>query len=101
MAEGQVRTAFEKDNAMADGQERATIGRRRFLRRAAAVAWATPVIMTLSQSRAGAQSCTAISFVCTPTGLPCCPGLECSQLASGECVCEGSPNPFGHPPCPA
>src|SRR3712207_7698793 len=46
--------------------------RRRFLRAAATVAWATPAILTLTANRAGAQSCV-------PQGASCdvCVGVNC------------------------
>lgn len=90
-----------------------SIDRRRFLRRAGAVAWSTPVIMTVLASRAGAQgtclangstcSTTSAPFCCTtPIQLTCCPtgttrqgtcrrpsGATCSN--NGQCcgLCSG------------
>ena len=66
-------------------EEKKLMERRRFLRNAATVAWATPVIMTLGASGAQAQavSCVKPGAACgsgspTPTN-PCCDttGLYC------------------------
>jgi hypothetical protein len=66
----------------ADLVSREGIERRRFLKGAAAIAWATPAILTLTASRAGAQSCV-------PRGAPCdacAGGVNC-------CVQSGDPIP--------
>lgn len=76
-------------------------GRRKFLKRAGAVAWATPFILTITADRAGAQaaSCAPSTFFCgiydqftsrcSPTGMPCCtscvPAAE--QISGAPCVC--------------
>lgn len=69
----------------ADLVNREGMERRRFLKAAATVAWATPAIMTLTANRAGAQSCV-------PLGAPCdaCEGINCC-LSSGDpfpCCCS-------------
>lgn len=66
----------EADLVTQEGMER-----RRFLKAAATVAWATPAILTLTANRAGAQSCV-------PQGAPCdaCTGVNC-------CVASGDPWP--------
>ena len=67
--------------------EHAELDRRRFLKQASTVAWATPLVLTLTASRAGAQ---AIS--CIPTGLACgvWDGSTCVDLSDppccGDCV---------------
>lgn len=70
----------EADLVTREGMER-----RRFLKAAATVAWATPAIITLAANRAGAQSCV-------PQGAPCeaCVGVNCC-LAPGDsfpCCCS-------------
>lgn len=56
--------------------------RRRFLRAAATVAWATPAILTLTANRAGAQSCV-------PQGASCdaCVGVNCCIAGSDPLPC--------------
>jgi hypothetical protein len=89
-----------------------SIDRRRFLRRAGAVAWSTPLIVTVLASRAGAQTCLPTSSACSTTSPPacclpdiCCPtgtpqagfcklpnGAPCN--GNGNCCsgkCQGSP----------
>ena len=71
--------------------------RREFLRKATAVAWATPVILTIAASRAGAQSLSCagsgdlcgsnFSGTCFPFGAPCCSGLSCVPSSQTLCVC--------------
>ena len=58
------------------------IERRRFLKGAATVAWATPAILTLTANRAGAQSCI-------PQGSPCdaCVGVNCCIAGSDPLPC--------------
>lgn len=63
-----------------------TLDRRRFLRDATIVAWSTPLILTMTANRAGAQSCL-------PTGSPCnsCTGLDCCNIPGdvpGGCCCS-------------
>ncbi|HYO60304.1 MAG TPA: hypothetical protein VEU29_00215 [Actinomycetota bacterium] len=70
----------EADLVIKEGMER-----RRFLKAAATVAWATPAILTLTANRAGAQSCI-------PQGAPCdaCVGVNCC-IQSGDtlpCCCS-------------
>ena len=78
----------EADLVTQEGMER-----RRFLRAAATVAWATPAILTLTANRAGAQSCV-------PQGAPCdaCIGVNCCIAGSDPlpCCCS-DPNT---PDCP-
>lgn len=67
----------------ADLVTREGIERRRFLKAAATVAWATPAILTLTANRAGAQSCV-------PQGAPCfaCDGgLNCCLAGSDQLPC--------------
>jgi hypothetical protein len=66
----------EADLVTQEGMER-----RRFLKAAATVAWATPAILTLTANRAGAQSCV-------PQGASCdaCVGVNC-------CIAPGDPTP--------
>jgi hypothetical protein len=77
---------------MGERSTQSTIDRRAFLRRAAIVAWATPVVLTLSQSRAGAQTtCVPCGQACINRergGVPCCTGCECflgSDFLNGVC----------------
>jgi hypothetical protein len=68
--------------------------RRRFLRTAGTVAWATPVVLTVFSSRAGAQSpslCGPVTVICD-NNPPCTSSLfpVCRTdpaLASGQCGC--------------
>jgi hypothetical protein len=77
-----------------EGGQTSRIERRRFLREAATVAWATPVIWTLMSQAAGAQSCAGSGVrccdACSPDGdpnlnlvcitgvtTPCCTPLRC------------------------
>ena len=71
--------------------------RRRFLKQAATVAWASPLIVTMMSRTAHAQPgafCGAI------TGLggcdnspPCGTGFQCipGPVELGECICQGIP----------
>jgi hypothetical protein len=76
--------------------------RREFLKRAGNLAWAAPLILTLTAERAGAQAFSCLpSFVdcgtydaglgaCVPTegGIPCCNGCSVSvQVADAPCFC--------------
>ncbi len=76
--------------AEADLVDHEGMDRRRFLKVAATVAWATPAILTLSANRAGAQSCV-------PQGVPCdaCVGVNCCIAGSDPlpCCCS-DPNDF-------
>lgn len=73
-----------------------TIDRRRFLKRAGAVAWSTPFILTVMQESAFASShCLGAAATCGTGGqcstvgfLPCCSslGLTCKKV-QGACVC--------------
>ena len=63
--------------------------RRRFLKGAATVAWAAPMILTMSARPAGAQ----VGASCLPNGGPCdaCQGMNCcdaSGPADGGCCCS-------------
>ena len=55
-----------------------TEDRRAFLRRTATVAWATPLLLTLSAGRVGAQAPS-----CAPGGTPCgvWNGTNCTGIA--------------------
>ena len=64
-------------------QDQRAVDRRRFLRGAATVAWATPVILSALTSPAGAQvNCTSPPFdnLCTCT--------QTSQCLAGSCCCQ-------------
>ena len=81
-----------------------TVDRRRFIRDAATVAWATPVLLTVMSSPAGAVSCIANGSPCSlcdevpccdvpgnPPGGCCCgldPDVDCSAVCSGDSECE-------------
>lgn len=67
----------EADLVIREGMER-----RRFLKAAATVAWATPAILTLTANRAGAQSCI-------PQGAPCdaCIGINCCIAGTDPLPC--------------
>ena len=65
-----------------------SIERRRFLKQAVIVAWATPTVLTISARRAGAQAAS-----CMPNGGPCdaCQGLACCDADppdDGGCCCS-------------
>lgn len=66
----------------ADLVSREGMERRRFLKAAATVAWATPAILTLAANRAGAQSCV-------PQGASCdaCTGINCCIAGSDPLPC--------------
>lgn len=81
----------EWDPAAQEGVER-----RRFLKAAATVAWASPLILTMTASRAGAQSCIPRGATCSacPGGLNCCiQGSDtlpcCCSNASDVTTCAG------------
>ena len=64
------------------------IERRRFLKGAATVAWATPLILTMTAHQAGAQGMS-----CLPNGGPCdaCQGMVCCDADppdDGGCCCS-------------
>lgn len=79
---------------MTEGQRH---NRREFLRKATVVAWATPVVLTITAGRVGAQSlsCTGAGFVCGSNfsgtcfqfGAPCCSGLTCAPSSISVCIC--------------
>jgi hypothetical protein len=80
----------EPEVTEADLTAREGMERRRFLKAAGTIAWATPAILTLTASRAGAQSCV-------PHNAPCdaCVGVNCC-IASGEslpCCCSDPNSP--------
>ena len=73
----------DNDNVEPDG-----IQRRKFLKGAATVAWAAPMILTTTAGRAGAASPT-----CITAGMPCnaCVGPQCcdtSGVQDGGCCCS-------------
>lgn len=64
------------------------VERRRFLKGAMTVAWATPLVLTMTARQAGAQAMS-----CIPNGAPCdaCTGMNCcdaSGPADGGCCCS-------------
>ena len=64
------------------------LARRQFLKRAATVTWATPLVLTMSARHAGAQALS-----CIPPGTPCnaCEGMKCCAVAGGNpdgCCCS-------------
>ena len=74
-----------------------TEDRRAFLKKSATVAWATPLLLTLSAGRAGAQSCAPANTPCgvwngsTCTGLAviCCDECNPTALDMGSpCECS-------------
>ena len=72
------------------------VDRRRFLQRAATVAWTTPLMMTVLADRAGAQQpCKQLTQSCSGTTAPCCAGLVCCSTGTpqvGTCrIQQGSP----------
>ena len=65
------------------------VERRKFLKAAATVAWAAPMILTMSARPAGAQVGTS----CLPNGGPCdaCNGMNCCDVdgdPDGGCCCS-------------
>lgn len=76
------------------------VDRRRFLRRAAVIAWAAPVVATLGSGPAYAQTCVPAGDACgTFTGgstcsnvRACCtPTLSCkkdSNVMGTPCICK-------------
>jgi hypothetical protein len=70
---------------MNDHEGSSGVDRRRFLRGAATVAWATPLVLTLGASQAGAQvgspACAAAAN--RPNGCPC----DTSGQCQGGCCC--------------
>ena len=72
-------------------KQREAVDRRRFLKGAATVAWAAPVIATLSASPAYA-ACIPQNGLCS--GAPpncgtsdCCTGLSCKPGSGNKCRC--------------
>ncbi len=64
------------------------IERRRFLKGAATVAWATPLILTMTAHQAGAQamSCLPNGGACDAcVGMPCC---DADPPDDGGCCCS-------------
>src|SRR5918999_989320 len=69
------------------------IERRRFLKGAATVAWATPMILTMTAHQAGAQAMS-----CIPNNTPCdaCQGMPCCDEDppdDGGCCCSDANAP--------
>lgn len=65
--------------------------RRRFLRQAATVTWATPFILTMTAPRAAAQSCLPTGTSCGNymeiAGIgPVCQPLQGAALCCGDCL---------------
>jgi len=79
-------------------KQREAVDRRRFLKGAATVAWAAPVIATLSASPAYAQvECTKSGKKCGSQqpqgsgncpGTNCCTGLNCRPSGTRDCICS-------------
>ena len=79
-------------------RQREAVDRRRFLKGAATVAWAAPVIATLSASPAYATNCKTQDEFCNRQGANsncgtgnCCTGLTCqpsSDPGSPDCTCQ-------------
>jgi hypothetical protein len=69
-------------------EEQRTFDRRRFLRGAATVAWATPLILTVS-----ASSAAAVTVPCTPNGVAC--GDIPTTCCAGNCCCTSQDFPAG------
>jgi len=74
---------------MSDDAGRSTdegIARRRFLKGAATVAWATPLILTMNPVPAHAQSCLPNGGPCDAcVGMPCC---DADPPDDGGCCCS-------------
>jgi hypothetical protein len=80
--------------------ERHVEDRRKFLKTAASAAWATPLVLTLGASRAGAQALSCLPSLticgvpdgggCETTGfVACCGGFSCVQVTQlNICRCE-------------
>jgi hypothetical protein len=87
----------EEHGLSAEGQ-----ARRRFLKQAGTVAWATPFIVTMMSRTAhaqgtvcGEQAGTPGSFFCNVT-TPCGSTEQCIPNPldpGGDCVCQAVPNP--------
>jgi hypothetical protein len=61
--------------------------RREFLRRAGTVAWATPLVLTLAASRAGAQvSCAPAGLGCGTWSTPLDMCITTGTLCCNDCV---------------
>lgn len=75
--------------------------RRRFLKQAGTVAWASPMILTMMSRAANAQAGTCgqigpnpgVCVVSTPCGSTeaCLP--DPNPLNLGDCICQAVPNP--------
>ena len=71
----------DNDNVEPEG-----IQRRKFLKGAATVAWAAPMILTTTAGRAGAASPTCITGPCNACiGPQCC---DTSGMQDGGCCCS-------------
>ena len=75
-------------------RQREAVDRRRFLKGAATVAWAAPVIATLSASPAYAVDCIRRDRECTGNlsgticeASNCCTGLSCKPGNGNKCRC--------------
>jgi hypothetical protein len=93
----------------AETQSQARIDRRSFLRRAATVAWATPIISTVALSRAAAAvTCVPCNAEppfeeCVISGMPCCGDCSCQchpLLAAGTGICHVLPFVANPSQCP-
>lgn len=67
------------------------VERRKFLKGAATVAWATPLVLTMGAGQAGAQ--TASTAPCIAIGMHCnaCQGMPCCDVSGpqdGGCCCS-------------
>ena len=62
--------------------------RREFLKRAGAVAWATPLILTLAADRAGAQvlSCAPVGSGCGTWSTPLNACIPIGTVCCNDCV---------------
>lgn len=69
------------------------LGRRAFLKKAAIVAWSTPLIVSMSARPAMAQtaSCVPPGRPCSPEGLPCCHKSHRCRLTGSGYRCVGPP----------
>ena len=89
-AHGKARWAMGDSSTSNDVQ---AIDRRKFLRRAGTVAWAAPLIVSMTVNPANAQTATCVpgGRPCTPNGLPCCKrNHKCRPTGAGfKCVGPG------------
>jgi hypothetical protein len=71
-------------------ESKSGMDRRRFIKSAATVAWATPLILTMTAGRASAQTLPSL-FPCvnspSGTGCPCSVSADCTS----GCCCGGGP----------